>query len=706
MTFNPDEFLQQSATASGNAGFNPDEFLSAATAPAAEIKPEVDLDAPEYARGDSADSPLAGESAVGVADRFALAVGNKEGNLDYLKKKFGEANVVMNDKDVVTVKGQDGKWRAIDPDTLDAPDSWSLTEKYSKRAKELAGEIAENIPTAIKTASGYAKLAGLTTAAATAAPTFGAGAAAGGTVFGAGAAADLALTSMGRALGTYKGDWQTQAKDAMFEGALNVLGFGIEKAAKPTLGYVAQTGMFRKLKDGLSTLTDDNSRTLGGLLKWSTSGKVSEESIEQVAKNGEKLDSLVRARKGLDYSVFNDGLKIETAGYAKDASKIVKNGMGSITRKLYDGIADDVVEGSFKATNADLIDPIMSGYAREGLLKIAGKNAQETAELLAKQNGKLAPGQSWEFVSQKELKSLANTSSEISDAVKRAASDKEVYAQMRGPLEKMFNYRNFAPAKGSKAQVKSLVQLRKDIGEITLDAKDSATANIVDRFFSQANTNIDGILKSTLPESSAKKLAEADEVYASIKQTQKLMLDLADSRNMDKADQLVNAIFSRGGGGTRKRVAIDEAIKVLEASGENASVKSLQEIKEKILLRKAASEFTAPMARVIGPFQAAAIAGGVGAATQGDITSTGTAGAAALALSSPKAGYHLLRTQLKGNQLIRAGIQAAKTPSERALMANQAMQSLLTVGVRTQAQEETTRESLMSQIPGANGGQQ
>ena len=699
MAFDPDAFLNAQQEPTASQGFNPDEFL--ANMPAERTAPAIDVDAPEYARGDKADSPLAGESAVSVADRFALAVGNKQGNLEYLKNKFGEANVVMNDKDVVTVKGKDGFWRAVDPDTLDAPDSWSLTEKYTKRAKEFAGEVAENIPTAIRTASGFVKGAGAGTAAVTGAPTLGAGAVAGGIMFAAGAASDLALTSMGRALGTYKGNWQDQAKDAVFEGALNTLGYAIETAAKPTVRYVAQTGMFKKLQQGLSTLTDENSRMIGGLLKWSTSGKVSEDALEQVARNGGKLDEIVRTKGALDYTAFNDRLKLETAGYAKDAAKTIKYGMATVSKKLYDGIADDVVEGSFKATNADLIDPIMSGYASQGLLKISGKSAQETAELLAKQKGKLAAGQSWEFVSQKDLKALANVNPDVSDAIRNAAADKKVYAQLRQPLETMFNYRNFAAPGGSKEQVKALVDLRKQVGRITLDAKDSATANIVDRFYSQANTNIDSILKTVLPESASKKLATADETYSVIKQTHKQMLDLADSRNLDKADQLVNAIFSRGGGGTRKRSAMDSAISLLADSGEEGSVKALQEIQEKIMLRKAASEFTAPMARVIGPFQAAAIAGGVGAVTQGDITTTGTAGAAALALSSPKVGYHLLRTQLKGNALIRAGISAAKTPAERALMANQAMQSLVTVGLRTQAEEETTREALMSRIPGA-----
>lgn len=299
MAFDPDAFLNSQQQTAAPQGFNPDEFL--ASLPADSIVPTVDMDAPEYARGDKADSPLAGESAVGIADRFALSLGNKQGNLEYLKNKFGEANVVMNDKDVVTVKGKDGLWRAVDPDTLDAPDSWSLTEKYTKRAKEFAGEVAENIPTAIRTAAGFIKTTGAGTAAVTGAPTLGAGAVAGGTMFAAGAASDLALTSMGRALGTYKGNWQDQAKDAVFEGALNTLGYAIEAAAKPTVKYVAQTGMFKKLQQGLSTLTDENSRILGGLLKWSTSGKVSEDALEQVAKNGEKLDEIVRTKGGLDY---------------------------------------------------------------------------------------------------------------------------------------------------------------------------------------------------------------------------------------------------------------------------------------------------------------------------------------------------------------------------------------------------------------------
>lgn len=671
----------------------------------------IDPEAPEYANGASPDTPAAAESGVDISDRFALGFGNSEGNLDYLRKKFGAANVVVNKDKETVIKGKDNVWRPVDPNTGEAPDSWSWTQKLQARAKEAVSEIAENIPTAARIASGYAKVGGTVGGAAGAAPTAGASLLAGGVLFGAGAATDIALTSFGRSFGTYKGDEMDQFKDAMFEGALNTLGVVFEAGKKPTLNYLAETGMFNRMKQALGTMTDDTSRLLAPILKFTSGGKITQEAVENVAQYGDELQKIVRRKGNMDYDVFRASMKEESVDFAIEASKDLSTKGKAVIKRAYDNVVADIAEGSFQATHKDVIDPILSKYANDGYVRIAGKTAAETRELLAKQQFKLLPNQSWEMLSQNDLLRLAQNEAELPLALKRAATDSKVYQEIITPFETLLKRRTFAVPTSSKAKAKSIVDLRQELSQLTWDAKSPGTSSVTNAFFSEANKNIDAVLNSSLPKDALKRLTDADAMHKEFVNANDILLQLKDPANQGKADQFLNALFSKGAGGDNKRGALREAAKFLDNYGDKEGADKILEAARQISLRKSAVDFTIPMARIVGPYQSLAAGGallGASGLAGGSDTVQGTsiAGLGVLALSSPKVGYGLLRTQLKANQAARAIVAGTKTAAERAAVMQPLLTNIVPTGLRVMADQETTRESLMSQIPGANGGQQ
>lgn len=649
--------------------------------------PEAAYEAPQYANGLSPENAMLGESAVDVADRFKLAFGNKEGNVDFLKKKFGDANVVDRGDGELVVKGKDNLWRAVDANTGDSPDPWNVTN----RLKEAASEVAEAIPTAARIASGFAKIGG--TAAAPA--TLGTSAVAAA----AGLATDAALTSFGRAMGTYKGDWQDQLKDATFEGALNAAGVLFDAGVKPTLGYLGKTKMFTKLKDAL---TSDDAGTLGEVIKWAN-GRVSQSSIEQVAKNGDRLDEMIRMKKNLDHTAFQDVLKKESADIATEAAQVLTKRMQAVNSKIYGDVASEVVEGSLKLSNKDLIDPVFTNYANQGLLKIAGKTPKETADLLASQGGKLLDDQAWEIVSLKDLKSLANINPEMDEVLKRAAASPDVYKEIRKPLQEMLSYRTQASPTSSRAQVEQIIKLRQSIKGMTYDAKSSATSGAVQQFFSAAHKNFDSTLKAIVPEGVANKLAAADEKYKSYSNALDMLKKLADTKGTGEVDTYINGIFSKGGGGVRRRSVMDDAIAILHEN-KDIGAGALEKFKDDIMLRKAAADFTAPMARILSPGAVMSMsAGGIGAAA-GTVAGGAEAGAGlglgataiGMGLSSPRFGYELLRTQLKANRMISLGASQLATKAEKAAFLKDNFGKLATAGVRMAADREATKEELLS----------
>lgn len=673
-----DKAEQETASApAAPAPFDVDSFLG-------KTPGEADPEMPDFLSGASVDTPVAGESAVDVADRFKLALGDKAGKEKYLKAKFGADNVQPNSMGMLSIKGKDNKWRLVDPDTLDAPDSWSLTERLAKTGKETVSEVVEMLPEAVRMASGLGKVAGIGTL---------------GTTAVAGAAADIALTSMGRAFGTYSGDKWDQIKSATFEGTLNALGWGFEKGAKPTASFIAKTDMFKKLSSGMSKLADDELRMLGPLLNWTTGGRVTEASIDAVKTNGKQVDDLIKTYSQVDHTAFADTMKEQSVKIANQAADALEAGQREIAGKLYGSVADDVVEGSFKASNADFIDPVMNTFAKDGVVKIAGMSPQESIEMLAKQNGKLVEGQKWQIANREELKTLAQLDPSLPPAILQAAADPKAYAELVNPLQTMQNYRSFAAPTGSKEQVKKLIDLRKSLSKITYDAKSNANASAISNYFVAADAAIDGVTKSVLPESAIKKLAQADSVYQEMIQTTGVLRKLSKASDQAQANQFINALFSRGGGGTERRNAFGSAIKQLTDNGATGAASQLAKFRDDIIARKAAVDFTTPIYRQISPMQQTAIGAAVLDAADGESNGVGVAALGAFAAASPKIAYKAIKTQLGANALIRTALRSAKTPVEQAAARSGAIKTLLTSGLRVAEEATNTKEQLLQQVP-------
>lgn len=218
---------------------------------------------PSYANGSSPLTPV-NSSPVSATDQALLSLGNKAGQLKYLKANFDDA---VQDKDGDLLVKKDDIWHRVNPTNLGEPDAWAATRKIVKSLvpaplKAMAAALDPSNVSDPDTISGAnlealgQKISGM---AGSALPMAGglAGAVAGGgtasvAAASSGAGAGEALrTSLGRLAGTYEATPEQQAKDIGWEGLLAGGGQTVALGVKPALGM-----MKTALKGTASTMTN------------------------------------------------------------------------------------------------------------------------------------------------------------------------------------------------------------------------------------------------------------------------------------------------------------------------------------------------------------------------------------------------------------------------------------------------------------------
>lgn len=166
------------------------------------------------------------DDVVSLPDRMALSLGNTQGSINYLKKKFDDVAVVP-DKGIMVQQG--GVWHQVNSALLGSGDAWEKT-------KEIVGAAPGPVINAISQTAGAIGGA----AAGSVVPGVGtvAGEIAGA---GVGGAVGSAITqSLGRLVGTFDATPEQSLKDIGTESLLAMGGQTVALGAKPLIGQMVQ----------------------------------------------------------------------------------------------------------------------------------------------------------------------------------------------------------------------------------------------------------------------------------------------------------------------------------------------------------------------------------------------------------------------------------------------------------------------------------
>jgi hypothetical protein len=212
-------------------------------------------------------------SPVSDIDRAKLSVGNLQGNMKFLSKKFDE---VMHDGDNGFSVKKDNVWYAVDPSLLGKGNAWDKTKEAVKHGfglinnPDLAGDLAELVPEALNTVStGVGAAAGTAAGIAASAATFGAASpsiaplAVAGAGLG-GLASGVVRSSLGRLAGTYEATPEEQAADIGLEAILSMGGQTVALGAKPVLGQFVKAA--KSIGSSASELTKDTVASVVGTM--------------------------------------------------------------------------------------------------------------------------------------------------------------------------------------------------------------------------------------------------------------------------------------------------------------------------------------------------------------------------------------------------------------------------------------------------------
>lgn len=538
---------------------------------------------PDWANGMSPTAPLA-ESAISAEERFNLALGNKRGNVDYLKKKFGEQNVVLGeDGDELVVRGGDGLWRAVDPDTLGEADAWTATKGIVRGwlstgaaaaeammggvgrrmaqdivAGKSVGEAARGIVSGtIGTAK---KLAGtnpvaqefVAEAAENAPGAATAGVIAGTGGLGTGIVAPLAIagttavglegarTSLGRLEGTYKATVEEQLRDVAVEGLINMGGTAISLGTKPTAAFLSKTKAWQKTAELLNAADDSVKgaikRVYGGI-----SG-LGDDGIDALMKHGKEIQHHIDdvAIRGLDKA------QVSQVEDLKGVITGLQQAKSSVYRSMREEVLKNVDKG-FSGNIAQIIDDPLMELTQLGFFGRVGNDVIVRSP---------------KAIAQELLKRGLIKESTL-------ALDQEVYKAIREFSEVAIQLRKAKALRG-RAGAEQLMDAASAIKDLTFKYKhrgDNEGVRQLSTYFAKFANDVDSAMTRVLDKGSpAGPWSKMNETYSKFS-------DLLEesSTKMRRGDAgletYINQLSSRAGRNAAKKEGFDAAIELAERSG-------------------------------------------------------------------------------------------------------------------------------------------
>lgn len=405
---------------------------------------------PKQVLGVDPDSAM-NESVVDLTDRVKLSLGDKMGQVAYLKEKYEDAT--LNSKGDLTVK-KDGNWFLVDPKGYEfSKDPWKLSKEI------IADNVADMTGTGIIAAAAVAGgIAGTAMA-----PGVGT---AGGAVTGAGAGEYL-RSSLGRLVGTYTADPVQQTKDIAFESMMQLAGEKFVPGMKKGLDVIGDG--VEKL--GLRMKVEEGARAVGRFYSQFNVGQQAMDTIMTYGKEvNQRMKDVFRASGNNDakYIEFLQSDSInQVKNLAAKAPRILSNTYQKMQQQIMDAVPD-----TFKS---NIRTTAIEAYAKtidDGLAKVvrSGQEIADKAEIVkimrfAQEQGRLPKGTSVMLKTPQELASLAKRTGQFDNNVLKLATDPEAYEL----LNKM--YRNVDLALASKQlqgkdAAKAMLSFKREMGDV------------------------------------------------------------------------------------------------------------------------------------------------------------------------------------------------------------------------------------------------
>lgn len=684
---------------------------------------------PAYANGLTPQSAV-NKSPLTATERFQIkGLGNREADVEAsLKKRFSA--VERNEDGAFVVKADNGVWHQIDPDTLGERDAIDVTRGILRGAgatvgglaasganllantfvpganfetnplklaemlagedavaREFVGEAAENVDTAAMTAGGLAVAP--VTAGATLASVAGTAATA-GAVSGL---TKIGLTSLGRLQGTYNAPVEEQLKDASYEAALGLVGTFIPAGVRFGLNKFSSGKVAAKATEVLSKAPEEQLPVIRAFFK----DVVDDVSFDRIVTPGNQVQEFIdqSVKVGKDLTTFQDHMRLGMIDDIQSAAKSAISGLSDVytnkINKIAEEIPDDLVI-SAKKMLAPLYDDLI---------------VNEQIATRTKNGGiKLLPFE--ELAEREAARGLGETG-------KAVAFDRKTYNELSKLVETMDRMDRGVFIKGKEAFKEALAD-QKILKTLTKDMQAAGKTEMGDikngilyRVASKYGEQIKNALPDALPTNLGTKLRNANTSYKSLKGA---IEPLEKAFASDKeALRLASAMTGRTAAGTLDRALMPNVVKEFTEYGGVKGIgiaKQLMTTADRLADRKAAIQFTAPMRAQLSAFQAGAAAqSAANAIDKPGLTAISSLGWSASLISRyPKAAKASVDASLKLTRMLEAGTKRM-TPIQRAnFLFNgdnlEKMSRIVTSGlVRAQTQEQ-----LMSQIPGANGGQQ
>lgn len=316
---------------------------------------------PAHADGSSPQFPI-NQSPVSIGDRFKLALGNEKGSLDYLKKNFQDAT---KDSEGNLVVKQGSTWYRVSPKGLGDTDPWSSTKdvlhNLSTMGKEALGSSAAAAPTLAKIGVSIVGDIGGAVAGTLAAP--GAGTVAGGIAGGAAAAgaAEGLRTSLGRLVGTYNTDDQSQVKDIALESLLTLGGGVIGAGVKPGASWAAK--QIGPIGEKLAIMSNASKDMVAKLL-GTTSG-VGENNVWRMWDRPQQLSAELKGAvaSGADAA---EELQRRSIDHFGDMVQKVQPALSKMYRSMTQQVAEQV-PADFNGSVRSIADKVYEGAEKLGL---------------------------------------------------------------------------------------------------------------------------------------------------------------------------------------------------------------------------------------------------------------------------------------------------------------------------------------------------
>lgn len=639
---------------------------------------------PDYANGLAPEAAI-NESPVSFEDRAKLAVGNTKGKLEFLKSNYGETQLTKEGDFVVKDKA-DGFWKRVDPEGLGDGDPWKMT-------KELLSDVTELVPLGVNVGAQVAAGVAMTPATV----------ASGGTGLPAQIAASGAIaaglsgleTSLGRAVGTYSGSVEDQAKDAAIETLMSMGGTAVAAGVKPTLQYISKglSNSAKAIGVQAPAVRDMVSNVVG------LSVKGGPKSVERLIDKADDVAGYMKSASAGGKSAEDaiNALKVSNVMDTKDIASSVRPALTEFYERGANEVVDSV-DSSFKVNFKEDVKPLVEVFRAKGMVDDAAEGAF-----------KIKPFEQYVADAQK--------SGVVTDLI----NDKKSYDLMADMFSEIKRYEGFGSQQG-KLAAKNLMNFRRNIFDKSFElqtAADDLGLVPAQRLLAQLKGVGDEAVYSKFQLKApvrSELLGETDNLfsalnknYASLSNEFKPILRTvkgAETGGDAVYESLYNKLSAAGGRNSILKSEFDKAMDLV--ANYSKTGKELAQKFEAIKSRDAAMAFM--------PNLKQGLVSSISVPTAAVSAATGNLGlaipmAATAAVTSPKLNAKVIRGMLKASALIKS-----LKPGDRSLLLKnpQAVQSLFqpvleAPAVQNQVTSRLLQEgakAVIGQPPQGQGGQQ